>query len=70
MFDQDPWIDIICDDASLQNGFVVCILFGDNVPSILRPVYGYYLSNGGCYVYGLMKSEAVDQLEAVVFREE
>jgi hypothetical protein len=59
----------ITDDGMLGTGFsgmmagdVVCILFGGNVPYILRPtdIEGQYILIGECYVKGLMQGEALE----------
>ena len=46
----------------IMAGDVVCILFGSNVPHILRPtqVEGQYLLIGECYVKDLMEGQAMD----------
>ena len=46
----------------IMAGDVVCIIFGSNVPHILRPtqVEGQYLLVGECYVKELMEGQAMD----------
>jgi hypothetical protein len=45
----------------LQTGDVVCVLYGGDLPFILRPDnQGQYLLIGGCYVSGTMHGEALD----------
>jgi hypothetical protein len=48
--------------SGMMAGDVVCILFGSNVPHILRPtqVEGQYLLVGECYVKELMEGQAMD----------
>ncbi|KAH7400203.1 hypothetical protein BKA64DRAFT_477296 [Cadophora sp. MPI-SDFR-AT-0126] len=43
----------------LQPGDVVAMLFGGNVPYILRPVDNHYILVGECYVHGIMNGEPV-----------
>ncbi|MCJ1389668.1 hypothetical protein MMC18_002525 [Xylographa bjoerkii] len=43
-----------------QNGDLVCILHGSNVPILLRPQGQYYEVVGQCYVHEIMQGEAVD----------
>jgi len=40
---------------------IVCLLFGGNVPYILRPMGKYYKLVGECYVYGIMDGEAINE---------
>jgi hypothetical protein len=45
----------------LRTGDVVCVLYGGNVPFILRRnAQGQYILIGGCYVSGIMHGEALD----------
>jgi hypothetical protein len=45
----------------LRTGDVVCVLYGGNVPFILRrDTQGQYMLIGGCYVSGIMHGEALD----------
>jgi len=46
-------------DVTLETGDKVCVLFGGNVPFILRNVYGKYQFIGECYVHGIMRGEAL-----------
>jgi hypothetical protein len=47
----------------IQQDDLVCILYGSNVPQILRPAGGdddnHYISVGACNVDGLMFGEAL-----------
>jgi hypothetical protein len=54
---QDGYIGI--GDVMLESGDLVCILFGGNVPFILREVKGKYQFIGECYVHGIMWGEAL-----------
>ncbi|OAA50928.1 HET domain protein [Beauveria brongniartii RCEF 3172] len=47
----------------MEAGDVVCVLLGCKVPFCLRPVGSRYLLVGECYVHGLMKGEAMAQLQ-------
>jgi hypothetical protein len=45
----------------LQVGDIVCVLYGGDVPFILRPdCQGHYTFIGECYVSGIMRGEALD----------
>lgn len=48
--------------GNVQEGDVICILFGGKVPSVLRPTERYYRFLGECHVHGIMDGEAVDML--------
>lgn len=45
-------------------GDIICILFGGNVPYVLRPKDGYYQFVGECYIHDIMNGEAVTEWEA------
>jgi hypothetical protein len=42
---------------------LICVLFGSNVPFVLRRVDDYFVLVGECFVLGLMDGEAIDRLE-------
>lgn len=46
-----------------QVGDRVCVVFGCNIPVILRPVDNHYCHAGPCYVVGLMEGEVMLGLE-------
>jgi hypothetical protein len=47
--------------SGLRTGDVVCVLYGDDVPFILRPeTGGHYTLIGECYVNGIMHGEALE----------
>ncbi|PNP51219.1 hypothetical protein THARTR1_08123 [Trichoderma harzianum] len=48
--------------AVMEEGDVVCVLFGGKLPFCLRPVGKRYLLVGECYVHGLMEGEALDMM--------
>ncbi|EMC96421.1 hypothetical protein BAUCODRAFT_474459 [Baudoinia panamericana UAMH 10762] len=54
----------------LKPGDVVAVLYGLEVPAILRPVDSHYLFLGEAYVYGIMDGEAVENREAWGLSEE
>ncbi|KAL8366326.1 hypothetical protein RB595_004883 [Gaeumannomyces hyphopodioides] len=56
----------------MEQGDVVCVLFGGKMPFCLRPCLGFqhYLLVGECYVHGFMNGEAVDMLDRGEVREE
>jgi hypothetical protein len=47
----------------VEEGDVICVLFGGMSPFCLRPEDGYYLIIGECCVHGLMNGEAIDKFE-------
>lgn len=48
----------------MESGDIVAVLYGGQVPYILRPTTdGHFLFVGACYVEGLMNGEAIDMLE-------
>jgi hypothetical protein len=51
-------------DVTLESGDLVCVLFGGNVPFILREVMGKYQFIGECYVHGIMWGEALEEGKA------
>jgi hypothetical protein len=54
----------------MEEGDVVCVLYGGKMPFVLRPWGRYFLLVGECYVHGLMKGEAIDLLERKELAEE
>lgn len=47
----------------IQNGDIVCVLFGGKMPFCLRPLEnGNYHLVGECYVHGLMEGQAIEDL--------
>ena len=49
---------------SMEDGDLVCVLFGADVPFLLGPTYdGGYLVVGECYMYDIMHGEVLDRLE-------
>ena len=46
----------------LGAGHVVCILFGGKMPFCLRSWEHHYLLVGECYMYGMMRREAMEML--------
>lgn len=48
--------------ADVEEGDIICILFGGKVPYALRRKDGYYRFLGECYVHGIMDGEAMDML--------
>jgi hypothetical protein len=47
---------------ALEEGDIVCVLFGAKVPFCLRRLGNSYLLVGECYVHGLMNGEAMSML--------
>lgn len=47
-----------------QVGDEICIPFGCPLPLIIRRVENYHINLGGCYVYGMMKGEMIEEMEA------
>lgn len=45
-----------------ESGDQIVILFGGQMPFVLRPVKGLWRLVGACYVYGIMDGEAVEEL--------
>ncbi|KAH8648335.1 hypothetical protein BGZ60DRAFT_423157 [Tricladium varicosporioides] len=45
----------------IQPGDLVGVLFGINVPYILRPVHEGFLLIGECYVHGVMNGEKLEE---------
>jgi len=53
-----------------QEGETVSVLFGTQLPFLLRQMGEHYRFLGECYVYGIMKEEAMEELKAGRFTEE
>lgn len=49
---------------SIQNGDLICIVFGCPIPLLLRKTGDFYLLVGEIYVYGMMRGEMIVELEA------
>jgi hypothetical protein len=48
-------------DIKLENDDLVCVLFGANMPFILRPIGKRYRLVGECYLHGIMLGEALEE---------
>jgi hypothetical protein len=48
---------------SIKQGDLVCVIFGCDVPLVLRPVEEHYYMIGDCYVEGIMQGEAMRNFE-------
>lgn len=48
---------------SARNGDIICIMFGCDVPLVLRPVRDHYELIGDCYMDGIMEGQAMKDLE-------
>jgi hypothetical protein len=48
--------------AALEEGDIICVLYGCKMPFCLRPIGNRYILVGECYVHGLMKGDALDML--------
>jgi hypothetical protein len=48
---------------TMRKDDLICVLFGSNVPFVLRRVGDYFVLVGECFVLGLMDGEAIDRLE-------
>lgn len=46
-----------------RNGDIVAVIYGCNMPMVLRPEEGYYVVVGECYVHGAMFGEALEEQE-------
>lgn len=46
-----------------QEGDKICVFFGGDTPSVIRPSGDKYLLIGACYVHGIMKGEAMIAFE-------
>ncbi|KAH8669541.1 hypothetical protein BGZ60DRAFT_37163 [Tricladium varicosporioides] len=46
-----------------ETGVLICVLFGCDVPVVLRQKAGRYIFIGECYVRGLMHGEAIETLK-------
>jgi hypothetical protein len=44
-------------------GDMICVLFGCDVPVVLRQKADHYIFIGECYIKGLMYGEAIEALE-------
>lgn len=53
-----------------QPGDVVCVLFGGNLPYLIRPVGSQYRFLGQCYVHGFMYGAVIQVLERGFLNEE
>lgn len=47
----------------MRTGDLVCILFGCDMPVILRKVGDHYLNIGTCFVLGIMDGQALSRLD-------
>lgn len=47
----------------MNEGDVICVLYGGKMPFVLRPWGPFFLLVGECYVHGLMKGEAIKPVE-------
>lgn len=61
---------LACVPKSARNGDIICILFGGEVPYLLRPRGpGFFRVIGECYVHGIMHGEGLSHdTEVVEFR--
>ena len=48
--------------AIMDEGDIVCVLFGGKMPFCLRPSGRQYILVGECYAHGLMKGEVMDMM--------
>lgn len=55
---------------TMRENDIVCIVFGCDVPLVLRPVDGHFELIGDCYVEGIMEGQAMDLLENEKVKEE
>ncbi|KAH8791065.1 hypothetical protein BGZ57DRAFT_875146 [Hyaloscypha finlandica] len=55
---------------SLLPGDIAVVLFGGNVPYILRPQNGHYLFVGEAYIHGIMNGEVIRQWRDGVLKDE
>jgi hypothetical protein len=46
--------------SAMRAGDRICVLFGSDVPFVLRPEDGWYSLVGECYMYGLMEGQAIE----------
>jgi hypothetical protein len=57
---------LACVPKSCRSGDVICVLFGGEVPYVLRPTgTGYFWIVGECYVHGIMHGESLSHDAAV-----
>lgn len=50
--------------STMKKGDLVCVLYGGNVPFVLRPWAGKHFLIGECYVHGVMSGEAIAMRDA------
>lgn len=50
-----------------ERGDIVCVFLGDSMPVILRSVDRHFQFVGECYVHGIMRGEAMDDLKKGVY---
>ena len=55
---------------TIQEGDMICILLGCQVPVILRPNGEHYIFLGGAYIDGYMHGRAIDDLKDGVLLEQ
>jgi len=48
---------------NVQKGDKICVLLGCDIPLIIRQVNNHYVVVGDCFVYGIMKGEAMKDIE-------
>ena len=53
-----------------REGDVICVLFGGQMPLVLRPKREFFELIGEAYVYGIMDGEAMQDLEAGKYHEQ
>lgn len=49
---------------NMEEGDLICVLFGSRFPHVLREDNGQYILNGKAYIHGFMDGEAMAQVEA------
>lgn len=54
----------------MEEGDIICVLFGGKLPFCLRPWNNQYLFVGECYVHGLMDGEAMGMMSQGLLSEE
>jgi hypothetical protein len=55
---------------TMKKGDIVCIIFGCDVPLVVRQANDHFVLVGDCYVEGNMNGEAMDLLELGKVKEE
>jgi hypothetical protein len=55
---------------SVESYDLICILYGSQVPFVLRPKNGHYQLIGECYVHGKMDGEVIQDIKYCRFHEE